>query len=311
MSPKRHIRGFTLVELLVVIGIIALLISMLLPALGRARQQASLVACQSNLRSIGQMMNIYASENGGYLPYGFGGTGAANGGYLQSWNWPDTLTLLNVKNYATIQTPANGYWPPVQQSNMANDFSPVFHDADDPALPYALRAGMYNGNPRLLPNATVVDTYTNAPFHLRSFSSIKRASSVMLVWDGSAVISSGQNLGTGNYVDNSIDDGQTTWGHGFAYPTPVSSWYSTAQYATPVAPGNGAGGANSSWAGSVTTSVQNVENIDDATNQYYNAQGLRYRHMGATKTNALFVDGHVESRGIGQVLVQDVCVNPY
>jgi len=68
MRNRRHRSGFTLVELLVVIGIIALLISLLLPALNKARRAASTVACAANLRSIIQGMQIYASQNNGYIP---------------------------------------------------------------------------------------------------------------------------------------------------------------------------------------------------------------------------------------------------
>jgi len=68
--PRNHksIPAFTLVELLVVIGIIALLISILLPALNAAKERANRVKCSSNLRQIGQGLLLYANDNKGIYP---------------------------------------------------------------------------------------------------------------------------------------------------------------------------------------------------------------------------------------------------
>jgi prepilin-type N-terminal cleavage/methylation domain-containing protein/prepilin-type processing-associated H-X9-DG protein len=66
---KQSKQGFTLVELLVVIGIIALLVSVLLPALGRAQRAARTTACLSNLRQIGMAFNMYINEYKGYIVF--------------------------------------------------------------------------------------------------------------------------------------------------------------------------------------------------------------------------------------------------
>jgi prepilin-type N-terminal cleavage/methylation domain-containing protein len=72
MSHNRC-KGFTLIELLVVIGIIAVLIAMLLPALRRAQAQANSVRCQSNMRQVGNHLQMYAIQWRGWIfPPGLG-----------------------------------------------------------------------------------------------------------------------------------------------------------------------------------------------------------------------------------------------
>lgn len=85
--------GFTLVELLVVIGIIAVLVALLLPALTRAREQANTVQCLSNLRQIGLAVVGYGSNFKGYI---------VPGAVRNTLGTPGASPVFEVENYATI-----------------------------------------------------------------------------------------------------------------------------------------------------------------------------------------------------------------
>jgi prepilin-type N-terminal cleavage/methylation domain-containing protein/prepilin-type processing-associated H-X9-DG protein len=102
-------KAFTLVELLVVVGVIAVLVALLLPALNKARAQARAVACASNLRQIASGYNLYAHNNNGWYPvsvvdYNFYGTKVYWRGYYGD-EWSRTDSFSTAPNYRT--TPYN------------------------------------------------------------------------------------------------------------------------------------------------------------------------------------------------------------
>jgi prepilin-type N-terminal cleavage/methylation domain-containing protein/prepilin-type processing-associated H-X9-DG protein len=102
-------RGFTLIELLVVIAIIALLISILLPSLNRAREQAKQVVCASTLQGIGRGFHLYAGENRDYLCSGSFDPEVSNGrdGPVDKVGWVADLVRFKFAEPGKQLCPSN------------------------------------------------------------------------------------------------------------------------------------------------------------------------------------------------------------
>lgn len=94
-------KGFTLIELLVVVSIIALLVSILLPALGKAREQAKSAYCKSNWKQLGMVFVYYAEQYNGFCPMNRSSSPTA------PWTWEHLLLTTGfIKDYELMDCPS-------------------------------------------------------------------------------------------------------------------------------------------------------------------------------------------------------------
>lgn len=262
-------QAFTLVELLVVIGIIALLISILMPSLNKARQSAKMLSCESNFRQIFNACAFYAQENKGLLPLAstndWGPEGTNAGIY-------ETLTRLLGKPF---------------KDETKDPISPVFtctEAADQGAgvvwAPNLIRTVKFN--PRAFPGYDQLTVKTSDGLRLeypqRKLASIKNSQTKIAIFEGPQIPSWNMCPEPESIF---LDGWRWSWSHKFCDPPDdgdYSRWDKPLDY--------GANRDDGWWVCS-----------------------MRFRHYHNTASPFAFFDGHVEMRKIGEVKVKDICVN--
>jgi prepilin-type N-terminal cleavage/methylation domain-containing protein/prepilin-type processing-associated H-X9-DG protein len=271
----QHRKAFTLVELLVVIGIIAVLIGILLPALNSAREQARVSACLSNLRQISQGLQMYTNEFKGYVVPGHIRRYPPGGRGEETW-----ATLLVVQKYI--------------RGASQIDFTPGGSPPGENAWDSKNSAG---NTVFRCPSANdmIWDTNTAPKSKTDGVNSMAWRRQSLLFYD-----SVGASQGVAPIVDN-------FYGANFISPNTAASARSrTSQAAFPMRTlgHTRATGEIFGW----PTKMSQLKKTGELAMVYdgiwghdYNTNRISARHSRGKRTNVLFADGHAATVEVGSL----------
>jgi len=268
----RRAAGFTLVELLVVIGIIALLMSILMPSLARARASASLVSCESNFKQIFLALSMYGNDNKGMLPAAswLNSGGSYDGGATGTNE--RTFVLLSQILGTRIDDPNKDPLNPVFVCREAPQ--------DGPAVwaPTVVRQIQFH--PLAMPGYDQLSRTTLFP--LRKLAQIRNSAEKIMFWEGAAL----PNWNVTSEPEAISLDGwriSTPWGHRGYDPLP----------------------ADAQWE-DMNRQVDVGQNRDED----WWVCGMRFRHMNNTTGPIGYFDGHVEAKKPAEIIARDICITP-